>query len=222
MNVPRITIILVGLLTLAGCGGGEGTSSPPVTLDGDLEPLESAFTYHTPEYHVRLRQVLRKKAPDDSLLQFLVMPSFEPETQLSLHRVGQGYEVHIVTPREQIWYSKAPVDQIECIEARKGLPAATAERLREVWKQMLRRTRYSEAPPTTLDGTSYAFLNLERGPGRDWSGRASNPPPGTRPNLLAQIGEDVIAYVRADASAEPTLLAKVDSALAQLEASLAK
>lgn len=222
MNVPRTATLLAGLLLLAGCGRGEGTPSPIVTLDGDLEPLESALTYHTPEYHVRLRQVLRQKAPDDGLLQFLVMPSFEPETLLSLHRVGQGYEAHIVTPREQIWYSKTPVDQIECTEAKQGFPAATAERLLVVWKQMLRRTRYSEAPPTTLDGTSYAFLNLERGVGRDWSGRTSNPLPGTRPNLLAQIGEDVIAYVRADAAAAPALLTKVDTALAQLEASLAR
>ena len=220
MNVPRTATILAGLLALAGCGRGEGTPSPIVTLDGDLEPLESALTYQTAEYHVRLRQVLRQKAPDDCVLQFLAMPSFQPETLLSLHRVGQGYEAQVLSPKEQIWYSKAPVDQIECIEARKGFPAATAERLREVWKQMLRRTRYSEAPPTTLDGISYAFLNLERGGGP--SGRTSNPLPGTRPNLLAQIGEDVIAYVRADAAAAAALLAKVDTALAQLEASLAR
>lgn len=75
-------------------------------------------------------------------------------------------------------------------------------------------------PPTTLDGTSYAFLNLARGAGRHWSGRTSNPPPGSRPNLLAQIGEDVIAYVQADAAAAPALLAKVDAALGHLAASL--
>lgn len=220
--MPRNATILACLLALAGCGRGEGTPSSIVTLDGDLEPLESALTYHTPEYHVRLRQVLGQKAPDDCVLQFLAMPSFEPETLLSLHRVGQGYEVQVLSPKEQIWGSKTPVEQIECTEARKGFPAATAERLREVWKQMLRRTRYSEAPPTTLDGISYAFLNLERGVGRDWSGGTSNPLPGTRPNVLAQIGEDVIAYVRADAAAEQALLTKVDTALAQLAASLVR
>ncbi|MCC7064174.1 MAG: hypothetical protein IT456_15290 [Planctomycetes bacterium] len=221
MSVPQTAAILVGLVALGGCGRGNAVISPAVVLEGDLEPLQSALTYHTPEYHVRLRQVLMKKAPDDSVLQFLVMPSFAPETLLSLHRVGQGYEVVVISPKEQIWYSKVSVGEIECIEARKSLPSATAEQMCVVWKKMLLRTRYTEAAPTTLDGVAYAFLLSEQGLG-DWGGRSSNPRPGTRPDVLAQIGEDVIAYVRADAASEQALLTKVGSALAQLEASLAK
>lgn len=146
--------------------------SPAVVLEGDLEPLQSALTDHTPEYHVRLRQVLMKKAPDHSVLQFLVMPSFAPETLLSLHRVGQGYEVVVISPKEQIWGTlKVSVGEIECIEARKSLPAATAERMCVVWKKMLLRTRDPEAGPTMLDGVGYTFLRYEQGLG-DWGGEA--------------------------------------------------
>lgn len=221
MSVPQTAAILVGLVALGGCGRGNAVSPPAVVLEGDLEPLQSALTYHTPEYPVRLRQVLMKKAPDHSVLQFLVMPSFAPETLLSLHRVGQGYEVVVISPKEQIWYSKVSVGEIECIEARKSFPSATAEQMCVVWKKMLLRTRYTEAGPTTLDGVAYAFLLSEQGLG-DWGGRSSNPRPGTRPDVLAQIGEDVIAYVRADTASEQALLTKVGSALAQLEASLAR
>lgn len=213
--------ILCGLIALGGCGRGNGVSPPAVAIEGDLEPLQSALTYHTPEYYVRLRQVLMKKAPDDSVLQFLILPSFAPETLLSLHRVGQGYEAVVISPKEQIWYSKASVDDIECIEARKSFPLPAAERMCVVWKQLLLRTRYTEAGPTTLDGVAYAFLLSEQGLG-DWGGRSSNPRPGTRPDVLAQIGEDVIAYVRADTASEQALLTKVGSSLAQLEASLAR
>ncbi len=53
------------------------------------------------------------------------------------------------------------------------------------------------------------------------SGESSNPEQGTRPYVLADIGEAVVAYVRADSVSERAILAKVNKSLDELEASLA-
>lgn len=182
--------------------------------------MESALTHHTPDYHVHLRRVLMRKAPSFCVLQFLVMPSFQPETLLSLYQVDRGYEAQVLTPKQQIWAFEGNVTDIECREVRKGLPAHTAERLCGVWKQMLLRTRHSVSTHIGLDGVGYAFMRYERGLGH-WSGESSNPEHATRPFVLAEIGESVVAYVEADSASEPALLTKMTRSLEQLEASLA-
>lgn len=148
------------------------------------------------------------------------MPSFEPETLLSLHQVDGGYEAQVVTPKLQIWAFEGDVGNIECTESKKHLPEQTAERLRGVWNRMLLRTRHDASPHLVLDGVGYAFIGYERGPGH-MSGESSNPEQRTRPYVLADIGEAVVAYVRADSASEHAILAKVSKSLAELEASLA-
>lgn len=219
MSIPTTLAILASLIALCGCAA-ETAEPPPVgELDGDLEPMQSALIKHTSDYQVRLRQVLVEKAPDFCDLQFLVIPSFQPETLLSLYQVGHGYEAQVLTPKQQIWGFEGGMSEIECREAKKSLPVQTAERLCAAWKQMLLRTRHTVSPHQVLDGVGYAFIRYERGLGH-WSGESSNPEQGTRPYVLAEIGEAIVAYVQADSAAEQNLLTRVTKSLEQLEASL--
>lgn len=208
------------MLALCCCSSDKGSPSAVRVLDGDLEPMQSALTYHTPSYHVHLRRALIDRAPRLCVIQFLVMPSFEPETLLSLHQVDGGYEVQLISPKLQIWAFEGDVGNIECVESKKQLPTQTAERLRGVWSRMLLRARHDPSPHLVLDGVGYAFMGYERGVGH-MSGESSNPEQGTRPYVLADIGEAVVAYVRADSVSERAILAKVNKSLDELEASLA-
>src|SRR5215831_2482823 len=67
----------------------------------ELEPLQSALTYHTPSYYPELRRVLLHKAPADDL-QLLILPSLEPEALLSVYRTKDGCEAQVVRPVRSI------------------------------------------------------------------------------------------------------------------------
>ncbi len=220
MGFSSTVAVSAGLLALCCCSAENDSPSAFRVLDGDLEPMESALTYHTPAYHVHLRRALIDRAPRLCVLQFLVLPSFEPETLLSLHQVDGRYEAQVLAPKLQIWAFEGDVGKIECSECKKHLPVQTAERLCRVWNRMLLRTRHNVSRHLVLDGVGYAFMGYERGPGH-MSGEASNPEQGTRPYVLADIGEAVVAYVRADSASEHAILAKVSKSLDELEASLA-
>jgi len=75
---------------------------PPAQARTELEPLESALTCHTPAYHLRLRSVLLARSGGNDL-QCLTLPSFEPETLLSVYRTGDGWLAEVVAPEQQIW-----------------------------------------------------------------------------------------------------------------------
>ncbi|MCB9886048.1 MAG: hypothetical protein H6838_11170 [Planctomycetes bacterium] len=163
--------------------------------------------------------MLMERAPEFCDLQFLVMPSFGPETLLSIYRVDRGYEAQVLTPKQQVYAFEGRVSEIECTEAKKSLPVKTAERLCGAWKQMLLRTRDTVSPPRVLDGVGYAFIRYERGLGH-LSGESSNPEQGTRPYVLAEIGEAVVDYVQAESALEQAFVTTMAKSLDQLEASL--
>jgi len=208
--------VLLALLALCACSGEKQPAAG--TLSGDLEPVETALTSRS-DYEDKLRQALMKKAPRSCELQFLVIASFQPEVLLSVYPVGDEYEAQVLTPVTQIWVTEGDAAAIELREAKKELPAPIAKRLSKVWKRMLGRTRYSEAAPTVLDGVAYTFVHYDRGA---WVGESSNPRSGTRPYVLAEAGEALVAYVHAQPDEEQQLLAQVVDSLAQLEASLPK
>lgn len=220
MSVPKASAVLASVLAFCSCSHEKDPPPALVALHGDLEPIESALTYHSPAYHGRLREVLIDKAPRPYVLQFLIKPSFEPETLLSLYRVDGRYEAQVRAPEVRIWGAEGGFGNIECKEAKKQVPAQTAERLCRVWNQMLVRTKRSMSDYLAFDGESYAFMGYQEGLGY-MSGETSNPEQGTRPHVLAGIGEAMVAYVLADPASEHVLLANVTTSLDGLEASLA-
>jgi hypothetical protein len=216
--MPRMKEIAASLLLACVAAAQAPQERPPQ----ELEPLPSALTYHTPAYHVRLREVLLRKAGGDDL-QFLVLESFEPEVLLAVNRTEKGWQAEVIVPEKQIWElvsreeqeHKARTADPPCKVTRKPLPEALATRLLALWQTMLQRTRYAQ-PDLSLDGVSYVFLtNGYRG------GEASNPKAGTRPFQLAEIGKLTVAWVRCEQAQEPAALQQLTVKIETLEAMLA-
>lgn len=211
----KMLVAVLALLICLGCG-----QTPPAAPETqDLEPIEGALTYHTPAYHMQLRQHLLKKARANDL-QFLILQSFEPEVLLSIYESARGCEAELVEPEQQIWEKvvakQGEVADIATKVLHKSLPEAIGTRLRALWKTMLLRTRYQDNPPTVLDGVSYVFLSDgSRG------GEANNPIEGTRPFLFAEIGQLVVSYVEAEPAKEKDLLASLTKQMDALDALLA-
>ena len=63
MGFSSTVAVSAGLLALCCCSAENDSPSAFRVLDGDLEPMESALTYHTPAYHVHLRRALIDRAP---------------------------------------------------------------------------------------------------------------------------------------------------------------
>lgn len=205
---------------LSGIALAQQRDAPPRRQD--LEPVESALTYHTPTYHSKLRDILLKPVPWDSPVVFLSLPSFELETLVSVHPVGDSHEAVVLLPERQIWEHVSAKDdrRIAVTTTKKALPAKLAERLRQQWRTMLARTCYSDDPIQHLDGVSYLFLQYLRGVGHR-GGKASNPATGTRAAGMAEVGLALIAYVQAKPDDEAAALARLGEAMDALDAMLA-
>ncbi len=199
--------------------------------DEDLQPIQSALTYHTPGYHLKLREVLMTKAPHGPPVQLLILPSFHPETLVTLYatteRVGPwkqvertGFEAQVVRPSESIWEHRGAADEVKCTVAKRQVSGEIAERLTDLWRGMLLRTRHSSDRKVHLDGVSYYFTSWKENHGT-WSGMADNPAEGSRPYVLAEIGKSLIEYVEADSAAEKEALSLLTKQMDALEALLA-
>lgn len=207
-----LNVILSGAMTC---------QAPQENREGDLVPVESSLTYHSPEYHLKLREILMRKAPAKCPLQFLVVPSFEPETLLSLHEVEGGFEAQVVKPDQQIWPLRATQQAIVCTERNAVVPVPIAVRLTGLWRSMLLRTHYSTSEPQILDGVSYLFFSWKQRVG-DWSGEANSPGKGTRAFAMAEVGECLVSYVEAEPAKRPDLQALLEKAMDRLDALLAE
>ena len=245
----KTVLFCVSVLVLQCVAFGQQTRT--ILHREDLEPVPSALTYHTPEYHQSLRQVLFGKAPRRSDVQFLILPSFEPETLVSIYDVDNGFEVQIVRAEKQIWnegnsrnvageivgdggvriqivtpdqqrsWDEEKAGEVPCKVMKKALPASVYVRLKALWKSMLLRTQHQRNDRQVIDGVSYVFVSYERGIG--WrSGRAHSPAEGTRPFMLAEIGKLVVAFVEAESSAEEETLSRMTELMDNLESMLAR
>lgn len=212
------------VLLWVGCVSGVGMAQQGDARGPrqDLEPIASARTYHTPAYQSKLREILLPAVPWDSPVVFLSLPSFELETLVSVHPVGEAHEVVAVLPERQIWVDIAEKRdaRIAVTTTKKVMPAKFAGRLQEQWRTMLARTCYTDDPPEVLDGVGYIFLQYRRGAGHR-GGEVCNPAAGTRAAALAAVGEALVAYVRAKPADDAAGLIKLGQAMDALDALLA-
>jgi len=212
MKRRTVTLILVLVATRSYA---QRELAPPAQ---ELEPARSALTYHSPEYPVRIREVLFKKAQWRNEFQFLSMPSFLPETLLTVRSSGDEYIAQVLRPEKRIGSYKGDEAELRVIEKEKRLPKLLAERARGLWQTMLLRTKFQRRR-RVLDGVSYTFLGSPPGYSR-LTARSSNPVPGTKPNLLARIGSLLIAYVASDPAQTKDLEAQLEETMKQLEHAL--
>jgi hypothetical protein len=184
----------------------------------ELEPLASALTHHTTSYHLRLRSVLFAAAGRGDI-QFLVLPSFEPELLLSIRRHAAGVRARVVRPQWQIWQvvrdEQPAAHDPPCRVADKAMSEPQFVRLQHLWRAMLLRARFADARRVSLDGTSYVFLDGHH------AAKTHMPEPGTRPHALAEIGLLLVQWTEAGPADEDALPAQLDTRLDALETALA-
>jgi hypothetical protein len=214
--------MLVGTALLSGSFRSSCAAQEAITKQGDeLEPVASALTELSDieDYHRKLRSLLLRKAPDRSNLQFLSMPSFEPESLLTVFADGTEYRGVTLRPDQSLWYDKRPAASVAIKEHKKAIPTEVAKRAMALWRTMLTRTRYQKHEGVDLDGIRYVFLiSEERGRARE--GETANPVEKTRGWWLANIGELSTKFVEAPANAEADLLKDLAKAMDALEALL--
>lgn len=157
----------------------------------ELEPIESALTYHTPTYYFNIGKVLFQKIKGPVKFHFLSLPSFSPERLLSVCETSEGnYYGLTLSPERQIRYYDGDVTNINVATKTKILPKRLVEKAYRVWEDMLIRTRY-QGRNVILDGIGFVFLckvKIKNGYEPTLTGKSSNPEKGTRLRLLADIG----------------------------------
>lgn len=207
----------LALIFLAIAGSVRAQGDIPAVAH-ELQPVQNAFTYHTPEYHARLRRILFGRAAWRNEFQFLMLPSFEPETLLTLREEKGEYRAHVLRPNIQIWGFRSGEAPFSLEEREKVLPKHLAERGVELWRTMLLRTRYQRYDPM-LDGVSYFFIKREPGSG-PLLAESRNPAGGTKPGFIAGIGELLIKYVEAPPKKEQKIQQRIEELMDRLESAI--
>lgn len=178
-----------------------------------LEPEEG--TLNQPEwrwdYARKLREVLLKDAGNYHLARMICLPSFEPEWVVTVVREEpkdidgpHTYYVECVIAGRKLFRRKDSRG-VDVKKARAPLDGETAESLNQVWRRMLRTTRYPKEPRLGADGTNYHFSRFlplfDRGrpdplggweQGKTWSPDEESPCGG-----IVAIGEQLKAYAQA-------------------------
>lgn len=184
----------------------------------ELEPVEDALTYHSPDYQVRLRDVLFAKAPKDSVCQFLRKPSFHPESLLTIWHNDSNYIAQVLHPNMNIWYYKGDLPTLQVSATEKELPDELAKRVSSLWHTMLLRTKFQRRNHA-LDGISYTFLGTVPGYS-EITAQSRNPEKGTKPDMLAEIGLHLMNYVMVPPDEEKNIEAQIGDLIDKLENSL--
>ena len=196
----------------------------------ELEPVENVFTYHTPDYPYRIRKILFDRAHRENEFQFLIKPSFRPETLLTVRKKGDEFIAQVLIPEEQIWHYTGDDAELKVIEKVKTFPKDLADPASRLWQTMLLRTRFKWRRPVTdstsymliravLDGTSYVFVGSDPRR-RIIMAKSDNPARGTKPYLLARIGEHLIEFVEANRENESQILKDTQELISLLERAL--
>ncbi len=213
----RLVLISVSIL-LAGCTHVDRNAPQ----SRELEPIESGYTYHSPEYHSNVRIVLFDKAGSvgPGVFELLITPAFTPEVLLAVVKEGRGYKAIVLRPERQIWGYSGDLSKLSVSRSEKALPNKLAERASRLWTRMLLRTKYQERDLRFTDMTSYCFFTWIRGWGTLGGGTVRYNSP--RPSLLAALGESLIAFVGATAKDEDQITAEAQVWMDQLESALNK
>ncbi|MCB9877781.1 MAG: hypothetical protein H6835_09290 [Planctomycetes bacterium] len=133
-------------------------------------------------------------------------------------------QVHEGQPRATLAWSERPQDggsgDSPAHETQKAVPSQLLTRLDELLRAMLRRVRHEEIGPDPGAVETMLFL-VQQPPDEPMAGRADAPQPGTRPAMLVEVGEALIAFVETPADApeggELAALARLHRAMTALE-----
>jgi hypothetical protein len=203
------------------------TGYPAVQAQDHLEPEEGILEMDEDswDYSKRLRTILLKDAATYHLARMVWLPSFAPESVVTVVRHDEGF----LTPDDQLTYfveyavvekplwGAENVRAVKVKKSRANLDRKTAEAVQEVWRLMLRTVRYPDKHRDGLDGETYRFSRgvplLDRGRpslvGGFEHGQIWTPDAGSMTRELVAIGESLKNYALARPEEKDNLRAEI-------------
>jgi hypothetical protein len=158
-----------------------------------LEPAEDYFNLypHHRDYYPFLQKHLLASLSSRPVMRVLVMPSFSPESVVSVERdSSKNYIVVLRRAKENIWYSKKK-EAVQTEQLKNSIGIVLAKKVESVFGKVSTKVKYREEISLGSDGTTYLFSGFV--PGFGWrSGKTWSPEKGTRMESLVEIGHLLI------------------------------
>lgn len=175
--------------------------------DDHLLPADGFFNLYTHEreYYPYIYKHLLKDLSDTPLARLITLPSFTPESVLSVESVGwnkEDYKLIYVIGRESIWYKKNK-NTLEVTRYEEPLDTDLVGMIREIFKEVTAQVRYlsDDSRSVGLDGITYVFTTFVAGQGNR-SGQVWSPDEGTKMNRLIEFTRVMIQLAQSDSAIE--------------------
>jgi hypothetical protein len=186
------------------------------------------------DYGQRLREVLMKDASRYHLARMVCLPAFEAEWVVTVVREDpkdfdgpHTYYVECVVAERKLFPPKES-QGVMAKKARAPIDGATAESLNQVWRRMLRRTRYPKFTGVGADGVDYHFSRFlplidcgQPDPLGGWEqGTVWSPDDGSPCGELVAIGERLKSCAQARSENRDRAIREIRERVAKLGARL--
>jgi hypothetical protein len=189
-------------------------------------------------YENKARQLFSKGFDADVVFRMVCLPSFSPEWLVGVKKVDKKSVVFLLMGKEKIkshWINghyvmldtpKGKIRQWEegrseilgtpVIEYSAEIDPDTKKLLNDLWETMLLGTRYPKKYMVGFDGTNYHFSMFIWGRG-DLSGKTWSPDKDTNPGRLAEIGELLADYAKAETEKRKDILKTIRTKAEELQ-----
>jgi hypothetical protein len=201
-----------------------------------LKPEEGMLNQSTIrwDYGQRLREVLMKDASRYHVARMVCLPAFETEWVVTVVREDpkdfdgpHTYYVEYVVAERKLFPPKES-QGVMAKKSRAPIDGTTAESLNQVWRRMLRRTRYSKFSGVGADGVNYHFSRFlplidcgQPDPLAGWEqGTIWSPDDGSACGELVAIGERLNSYAQARSEDRERAIREIRESVAKLRARL--
>jgi hypothetical protein len=164
-------------------------------------------TGFTKEFRDGLRTKLSEGLKAKQLIQYLVIPSFEPEYILSLEKDSLGFNLVYNALEKNYWYLKDK-KEVKLRSIRKTINPEYASSLRRLFDAAIKYRNHDDR--LGHDGTNY-FFSVFSGSQVILTGKIWSPAKGTRTKSLTEICEKYILILREKLDFPPKLLADTEA-----------
>jgi hypothetical protein len=190
-------------------------------VDADcLFPERSIFEEDTVRatYHLRLAEILLRRPKEDprSNVTVVCLPSFEVEWAIRIRGSTQIGFTAILTEADEKIFCHRDSCSIQVRTKHKVIDSPLAERLSDVWKKVLQRTRHPKRGRLGRDGVSYHFAYSGPDVG-SLAGRTRSPETTTMPGRLVAITHALRTYLEASEKETDQAHGELDRCIAELE-----
>lgn len=156
---------------------------------------------HERDYYPYVYKHLFKDLSDTPLARVITLPSFSPESVLSVENVDRGkasYKLIYIIGKESIWYKKNR-NTLDVTRYEEPIDTILVNIIRSVFKEATAQVKYlsDDSWSAGLDGVTYIFTTFVVGQGNR-SGEVWSPDEGTKMNQLIEFAQALIKLAQAD------------------------